>query len=82
MNDQMLDAALRPISQALESDGYVVGVELAGGAVRMSVTAGPDACAECLVPKTLMTELVVQALGDAGLGLAREQITLTYPGEA
>lgn len=81
MNGDALGTALQPISQALESDGYAVEVELSGGALTVRVTAGPDACEECLVPKSLMTELVVQALGDAGMGLPREQVRLNYPGE-
>jgi hypothetical protein len=73
--------ALRPISQALESDGYNVAVELDGGEVTVRVSAGPDACAECLVPKPLMRELVLQALGDAGIGIAADEVKLAYPGD-
>src|SRR6202034_2161045 len=56
-------------------------VELDGGAVTVRVSAGPDACEECLVPKALMTQLVLQALGNAGMGIPAEQVRLTYPGE-
>jgi hypothetical protein len=81
MNTETVDAALRPLTDALGCDGYAVDVALAGNAVLVHVTAGPDACADCLVPKALMTELVMQALGDAGLGVAPEQVSLTYPNE-
>jgi hypothetical protein len=45
------------------------------------VTAGRDACVECLVPKPLMTELVIQALGDAGLHIPSDLLHLSYPNE-
>jgi hypothetical protein len=81
VNGEIFGTALRPITEALESDGYNVAVEMDRGAVTVRVSAGPDACAECLVPKPLMSELVLQALGDAGIGIAVDQVTLAYPGE-
>jgi hypothetical protein len=82
METATISAALRPISETLACDGYGVDVELADAAVSVRVTAGPDACKECLVPKSLMAQLVLQALGDAGIGLAPEQVHLTYPDES
>jgi hypothetical protein len=81
VDTETIGTALHLVTQALESDGYTVDVELATGAVMVRVTAGPDACEECLVPKPLMTQLVIQALADAGMALVPEQIRLAYPGE-
>jgi hypothetical protein len=81
VNDGTIGAALRPISEGLEHDGYAVGVELAEGRLSIRVTAGRDACVDCLVPKSLMTELVMQALGDAGLHIPSDRLHLSYPNE-
>jgi hypothetical protein len=76
-----LSEALRPLAETLACDGYAVTAELAHDVVLVRVTAGPNACEECLVPKGIMGEIVAQALGDAGLGIERDQLRLTYPGE-
>ena len=77
-----IDTALRPLSAALEQDGYKVAVEVVGHGVAVRVRAGHDACKECLVPKSVMAELMMQSLSDAGLPVSREQLTLSYPDEA
>jgi hypothetical protein len=82
VNPTALDAALRPVSDGLRSDGYEVEVSVVDDVISVRVTAGPDACADCLVPKPLMTDIVVQALGDVGLQVPSERVRLTYPGDA
>ena len=47
------------------ADGYDLLVDAyADGTAKLRITAGPDACAECLVPKTLMTRMLVESLRD------------------
>jgi hypothetical protein len=74
VNTATIDAALRPISDALERDGCTVGLELADGGVSLGLTAGPEACVDCLVLKPMMEQLFVQALGDAGLDLPGDRV--------
>jgi hypothetical protein len=40
----------------------------------VTITAGPGACADCLVPENLMRGILGQALG-----VAEDAIDLTYP---
>jgi hypothetical protein len=69
-----LATALQPMATALEADGYAMTVADDASGVVVRVTAGPDACAECLVPKELMLSLIRQAAGDVG-----DSVTLVYP---
>ena len=48
-----------------------------GGRVRVMISATPDACADCLVPKDLMRGILGQALG-----VPDDAIDLTYPADA
>ena len=41
------------LSSALEADGYHLAIDEVGSRVSAIITAGPDACEECLVPKEL-----------------------------
>ena len=68
------------LSSALEADGYhlAIGENGAEADARLSVviTAGPDACEDCLVPKDLMRSMLSSELGvDAAL------IEITYPAD-
>ena len=42
--------------------------------VRVTITAGPGACADCLVPENLMRGILGQALG-----VPQDSIDLAYP---
>jgi hypothetical protein len=69
---------LQAIQTSLEADGYVMEVtEDDGGRVDVRISATPEACEDCLVPKPLMRGILGQALG-----VAEESIDLTYPVEA
>jgi hypothetical protein len=48
-----------------------------GGRVDVRISATPEACEDCLVPKPLMRGILGQALG-----VAEDSIDLTYPVEA
>jgi hypothetical protein len=79
MTAEEITAALRPIGEGLEQDGYALAVAVRDTDVALRIVARPEACEECLVPKALMTALAFQALGDAGIAPARLEIA--YPGE-
>ena len=62
------------IAAALAADGYHLQIAETGVRVRVTITAGPGACADCLVPENLMRGILGQALG-----VAEDAIDLTYP---
>ena len=62
------------LTSALEADGYHMAIEEADAKLSVIITAGPDACEDCLVPKDLMRSMLSSELGiDAGI------IDITYP---
>jgi hypothetical protein len=62
------------LTSALEADGYQLAIEEADSKLSVVITAGPDACEDCLVPKDLMRSMLSSELGvDAAL------IDITYP---
>jgi hypothetical protein len=62
------------IAAALATDGYHLQIAEAGDRVRVTITADPGACADCLVPENLMRGILGQALG-----VPQDAIDLTYP---
>jgi hypothetical protein len=62
------------IATTLAADGYYLAIAEAGDRVRATITAGPEACADCLVPENLMRGILGQALG-----VPEDTIDLTYP---
>lgn len=65
---------IQGLRQSLEADDYHLDVTVDGDAASATITAGPDACAECLVPKDLMKQMLSPMLG-----VAPERIEMTYP---
>lgn len=64
---------LSGVRATLEADGY--GLEVSEGErVDVRITAGPDACADCLVPEPIMREVLARALE-----VPSDRIDLTYP---
>ena len=64
------------LSSALEADGYHLAIAEADAGLSVVITAGPDACEDCLVPKDLMRGMLSNELGvDAAL------IDITYPAD-
>lgn len=61
---------------SLEADDYHLSLDIEGDAATAVITAGPDACAECLVPKELMTRMLSPMIG-----VPAERIDMTYPVE-
>lgn len=75
-----VDEALRPLSQTLEADGYRLVTTITGPhAVRLDVEAGPEACADCLVPKEVFSGIAAQRL--SGSGDHPWDIELRYPAD-
>ena len=68
--------ALSGLRSTLEADDYGMSVTESGSRVEVTITAGPAACADCLVPKPIMRNIL-----HAALGVPEDAIVLTYPGE-
>lgn len=68
--------ALEGLRSSLAADDYRMDVTATGDGVAVRISAGPDACADCLVPKDLMRSVLTSALG-----VPEERIALWYPGE-
>jgi hypothetical protein len=65
-----LEAAFRRFRDMLASDGYVLSWSVTGrDRVIVRIEAGPDACADCLVPLPVMEAIMSDALAPAGYAL-------------
>lgn len=71
------ETALAGLREMLAADDYQLTVRESGDGLAVRITAGPDACEDCLVPKAVMRGVLHNALG-----VAEENITLEYPAEA
>lgn len=82
MTATSLDAisdALGSIREALEADGYALTVGGTQELVELEVSATPEACAECLVPKHLFEMMAVSALAEHDLNLSSDKLRVVYP---
>ncbi len=63
------EAALSTMVDTLAADGYRLDISVpdapegSPAKVRLVVTAGPDACPDCLVPKQVFADVASAALG-------------------
>ena len=64
----------RALASTLEADGYQMAIEELDSRLTVTITAGPDACEDCLVPKDLMRGILSQQLGVDG-----DSIDIAYP---
>lgn len=65
---------IKPLAESLATDGYHLDVTEAGSRVSVVITATPEACEDCLVPKDFMRGILANALGADG-----DSIDITYP---
>jgi hypothetical protein len=72
----MDEGGLARLRMALEADGYGIDVSVRGPRLLARITASPEACADCLVPRPLMLAMLERELGVPGAS-----IDLSYPGE-
>jgi hypothetical protein len=74
--------ALSSLGEMLAADGYALELNEEMGEVLVAeIRAGPEACADCLVPRDMMRAYVEAALRD-GLGREPPTVRLVYPSEA
>jgi len=65
---------MQDIASMLAADGYNLAVEEVGHRVALTVSPGPDACEDCLVPKDVFRGIAAHQLGIEG-----DLIDITYP---
>jgi hypothetical protein len=70
------ETALDGLRSTLAADDYALAVTGSGSGVEVRITAGPDACADCLVPKPIMRSMLAPALG-----VPEDAIALVYPAD-
>lgn len=73
-----IEQALRPIVDALQADGYTALITEFPGAVTFEITAGAQACEDCLSPRPVLEPLITQVLRRAGI---TDALNLKYPVE-
>ena len=67
-----VDGALQGLRDVLGADGYRLDYAVEGErALLVSVLAGPDACADCLVPEPVMAGILADALSATPYTVAR-----------
>jgi len=72
--------ALAGIRDMLAADGYDMSLRALGtDTLAVDILAGSAACAECLVPKNIMSGILRDALGSSA---PVAQIQLSYPAES
>jgi len=72
---EAVQQALEPIGKSLQADGFDLTVEsIEQGVVSLAVSAGPQACKECLIPQEHLKLRIEHRLK----GLART-VRLRYP---
>lgn len=72
--------ALADMRGMLAADGYDMSLRVIGtDTLAVEILAGPDACAECLVPKHIMSGIIKDALGSL---LPAVGVQLSYPAES
>ena len=64
------------LAQSLEADGYLMAIDGDEARISVVITATPEACEDCLVPKDLMRGILSSALGVGG-----DTIDITYPAD-
>jgi hypothetical protein len=74
-------SALADVARMLESDGFSLLIEETETRLTVSVTAGPDACDECLVPKGVLSGIISSRLADASAaaGSSARELVIVYP---
>jgi hypothetical protein len=65
------------LAQSLEADGYHMAIDGDDSRVFVVITASPEACEDCLVPKDLMRGILSNALGVSG-----DAIDISYPADS
>lgn len=74
---QAVENVLSGLREGYQADGYDLDVEnISDGVAKIRISAGPDACEECLVPKPIAVNMIKTTLD----GLPEiKAVELIYP---
>ena len=73
-----LDTALAPMRQQLAMDGYDLHARVSNSDIlHVEVTAGADACEDCLVPKEVFATMLADQVASAGIVVGG--VDVSYP---
>jgi hypothetical protein len=75
-----MSAALAPTRVGLDAAGFDLVILDAGGKLQLKVAARPEACEDCLVPKSLFRRMAADEIREAGLDSIEMEIL--YPIDA
>lgn len=76
--DEAVTSALAPLANGLAADDYRLDIARTGDfAVTLTVVAGPEACADCLVPEDITRRMAVQRL--SAVRRAEWEVDVRYP---
>jgi hypothetical protein len=76
------ETALATVADALAADGYLLALsQAAPDKLILEIQAGPQACEDCLLPKTMMQKLCESSITSAGLETMTLQIIYPVEGQ-
>lgn len=77
---EAVTTALSDIREMFEADGYALTVDgLVGSTVNVTVLATDAACADCLAPRSVVAQIMLNDLAAVG---GVDRVELTYPEES
>jgi hypothetical protein len=62
-----MGVALEPTRKGLDTAGFDLALVDVGGRLQLKVSARPEACEDCLVPKSLFRQMADDEIREAGL---------------
>ena len=72
-----IEKSLTEMRVTLMADGYTLSVAHSPDGLDVQISAGTEACEDCLIPKPLMVNMIRSKLPDPGLA-----ITVRYPADS
>ena len=75
-----IGASLAATREGLDAGHFSLDVSERDGRLRLTVSASPEACAECLVPKSLFLQMVRDEIAEGGHEVGG--IDVIYPEDA
>jgi hypothetical protein len=70
---------LTTVRSGLAADGYELEIVGVSDLIELQITAGPEACEDCLVGKEVMKGIMTDAMADMFEDIDKSQIVLHYP---
>jgi hypothetical protein len=77
MNLEAISASLAATREGLDAGHFSLELAERDGRLLLMIGAKPEACAECLVPKSLFLQMVRDEIAEGGLEVAA--IEVVYP---